>query len=365
VLIWADAALRTAPKAEAPHVKLGELGPEGRLARPWAVSAAEVSAWHGEFAEVVTSDAQRHARAREGDGRFCYTSAPLGSTALALSVFVHRDDLAKVLTKPIAAEQSDGTAVGLRPGAAVVPLPDNAGLALAPQELPVRVSTGGLVFELGVDAAALSLEYTPAAAPPYTACAGDVDCPSADVCVDERCRPAPAQVLEATAPLTLGGRTVARAPAMGNSATATVRAPDVAPVFVLNQTKDEKGALASMESRCAAFRLRVPEGTISKRPRREDVEDISGLSGARGLGKAFSVPKGARVFWEDGRPAGALLDDRAYFEAGREAGELRCFTEAIAANPHAERPATRPALTLCYRAADVRDPGGRVPTTPQ
>ncbi len=143
VLVWHDAALYTAPAEDAPAIHLASL-PGGRTEAVGHVVPMHVVATHGAFVEVELAD-----------GPGCtWTRLATNDDIAKLHVFVKRDDLATVLTKPFEKTFADGTRIALKPGLAVVPTSSGAyALSLRGHEVTAEIPAASVGYAYAPDKA--------------------------------------------------------------------------------------------------------------------------------------------------------------------------------------------------------------------
>jgi hypothetical protein len=136
VLVWHDATLFVEPKDDAATMKLATFD-DTRKDHVGHVIALRVIATKGSFVEVELTDQ-----------RDCTDSRVVVSDDLArVRMFVRRDDLAPVLTKPFKASYPDGTSIAFTAGTPVVPT--DAGtyvVSLHGDEVEVDVPAGSVSF---------------------------------------------------------------------------------------------------------------------------------------------------------------------------------------------------------------------------
>jgi len=109
VLVWVDAPMYLDANAKSPSIKLGTLD-QGRDQDVGFVVPMHVIGDSGDFVEVEpTADVEC---------AWWRLARPAGLSSLHL--FVRRDDLAPVLTKPFTATFKDGSRIALEPGVAVL-----------------------------------------------------------------------------------------------------------------------------------------------------------------------------------------------------------------------------------------------------
>jgi len=125
VEVFADAEIFTAPKADAPRVRLARFtDDEPRRAHPRGVMYLPVKKDHGAFIEVGLSPIPDSLNVDMGCGELALELlGDKGSLDVQVSLFVRRADLAAVIAKPFVKRWDDGTSVELQPGALVAPLP--------------------------------------------------------------------------------------------------------------------------------------------------------------------------------------------------------------------------------------------------
>lgn len=120
VLVWADASFVTGPSEKFPSMQLATLSGSRRDHLGEAVPMRVVSA-KGDLLEVETLKLDELGNDETDCAWFDIKSrSDLGP----LRLFVHRADLAPVLTAPFSKEFDDGTSLKLQPGTPVVPLAD-------------------------------------------------------------------------------------------------------------------------------------------------------------------------------------------------------------------------------------------------
>lgn len=108
VLVWVDAPMYLDPDVTGPHIRLAKLD-HGREQDVGHVVAMRVVSTTGDFVEV------------EPTGVECAWWRVVKPDSLAsLHLFVHKNHLAPVLTKPFSATFKNGSSVALQPGVAVV-----------------------------------------------------------------------------------------------------------------------------------------------------------------------------------------------------------------------------------------------------
>lgn len=113
VAIWLDAKLYVEAEDKAPSVRLAVLG-QPREDSVGAVYMAHVRGTQGDFIDVELSKSDTCSLIGAGSS----SDSRIGQIRL----FVHRADLAPVVTKPFSAKFPDGTSIALSPGVPVVPV---------------------------------------------------------------------------------------------------------------------------------------------------------------------------------------------------------------------------------------------------
>ncbi|MGE5183666.1 MAG: hypothetical protein ACM31C_16455 [Acidobacteriota bacterium] len=271
VLVWHDAALRTAPADDAAALHVATLdGP--RAERVGHVVPMHLVAMRGDYAEVELA----------GDAGCTWTKLATNDDVGKLHLFVAKADLAPVLAKPFDKTFADGTRISLRPGVAVVPT--TAGRYV--------LAVHGRTLEVELPGASVATHYVPDKAKPAALTVHDV-------------------VLADGALPTLGGQPVA----LGGLRTAGV-------------DKHGDTALASLDERCVALTVSV----ATKSLRTTDDDDDDTIDGGSGFGvldlrELDYVPALTPLSTTDGHQLAYAA--KPIYLASAPHGKLACFDRKL------------------------------------
>jgi hypothetical protein len=312
VLLRAGAWLHTHPppageRARNPSFPLGQRQPEGLASRYRLVR--DLGAWVlVEAAEDDQPWGSRHCRPRGFFGE------------VAMRLYVAREDLVPVLTRPLVAAFDDGTRAELRPG---TPLSD-ALPESDPTGRPRRVAFSDVAeIPVGVPDDAVGLVYDE---PP-----------------PRHVPPAARRALSPDAELTFDGRALKQGARWGGYDPSGAH-------WVYAETAVDGGVLVDLEGTCGRFRARVDGGAVRAAEEPHDV-DLPAWAAWAGDPPLRTIRKGAAVTWRDGSPAGVARVDTKLEDEGVADGARRCFDELL--GPSSARGAPESTLRFCAAEADV------------
>ncbi len=309
VLVWEDAFLHAAPRADAPRARAAAW-PEGRAGRLGQVRVFERLAEQGDWVQVANTH-------DETPGVSDHCADPQWNLYdYRLRLWVKRSDLAPVLMKTVTTEFEDGTAVSIRAGAPV-----------EPGEGPMlRVAADGRAVRLSLPDDMIGTAYRPARRLAADLPGGARKCPGGYLAKD--------------AELTIAGkRPVARAH-IGYPRTCLAKAEKI-------------GQRHRVSLRSACLDLTA----WTTKPPREEARGGGGVMGAlSGTDKVLvKVRKGAQVRWPDGSPAGTTRQAVWFAPEQIEGDEPGCAEIPLTYHKDEGMPSeAEQFLPVCFDKADTQ-----------
>jgi hypothetical protein len=304
VLVDPDAAFYTAPSLDAERVRSVASAADGeRLRAGGHFLVHRLIAERGDFVEVETLAASPWSAHCHGDLE--------SLRGLRLRLHVRREALAPVITRPVRVAFADGTAISLAPGVGLRPLPGTGISAVTHDQIS---------FALRVPDDAVGDRYVP----------------GAHFATDETEREIPWDAARRGA-LHYGG-----------SARLRVAPLPVGALFVYASREVPGAAIATLQSPCARYEVRVdPSAIVPYSP-------LGGLVGGLLAGPPPFAVAGAPLWFRSGAPAGRAVDEVGFDGETERAGARRCFRKAFGFVPKNEPPGSERFLTLCVDPANLR-----------
>ena len=314
LLVWQDATLYTDASADAPGVRIFTWSAEQRADHPGELMWVEFVAEHGEYCEVLTR------QTIYADGQ-CYGTVP-DLWNYEVHLFVRREDVAQATTREVGVSFDDGSGVSLQPGVALMALPGKK------RTTRYRASVAGLSVDVELPADAVGTLFRPNA---HGFEGG---------WLDER--------LKDDVPMWLG------------DGSAVLRYDPWSPRRLAVRDDHARGALVTLRTSCAEFRVAVSEGDLV-----DGAESgaLAGLLGTMGSGTTCPAlvqvaPPDTPVYFPDGRSAGQIVHEREFQKGDLETTsgadrELQCDCVLLGGGHEHLASIQERTLKLCFRPENL------------